>query len=346
VVAPSVLVTGAAGYIGSHTVVTLARSGYSVIAVDDFSNSERSTPARIDAMCGGRVRWFECDVRDEHRIDVLFRDHLIGGVIHFAGLKSVDESCRDPLAYYSVNVGGTLSLARVALRHRVERFVFSSSATVYDARSRSPVSEQAPQGPVNPYGRSKLGCERLLADFQSAHPGFKVALLRYFNPVGADPGGSIGESPLGPPANLMPAICNAARGVYQHLMVFGSDYPTPDGTGVRDFVHVADLADAHVAALEKLDSANEPLIVNLGSGRGYSVLEMIAAFERANGVAVPFVLAPRREGDVAELWADIERARVVLGWRPVRGLDQMCRDAWRWASGRSGVAQSSSEFEG
>lgn len=327
-----ILVTGAAGYIGSHTVLALSRAGKRVVAVDDYSNSDRRVPARLAPICPTPVEWLELDVRDCAALDGLLATRKIDGAIHFAGRKSVSESCRDPLGYYDSNMVGSLRLVECLRRHRVARLVFSSSATVYDASQPSPVNEASRLSCASPYGRSKLHVEQMLEDIARADGKLRCASLRYFNPVGADATGLIGESPIGPPANLMPAICQAAAGASAGLVVHGNDYPTRDGTGVRDFVHVDDVARAHLAALDQLAAAAHSFTLNIGTGRGYSVLEMIAAFETVNGVAVPFRIAGRRDGDVAELYADVSAARRELGWRAEQSLEAMCRDAWRWQS--------------
>ncbi len=327
-----VLVTGAAGYIGSHTVLALARSGRSVLAVDDFSNSSRRVPERLAALSPCPIEWVECDVRDAAAINRLLAQPDIGGVIHFAGRKSVEESCREPLAYFDVNVGGTLRLLEGIVRHRVPRLVFSSSATVYDSRQPSPITESAALHCASPYGRTKLIAEQIIQDVAGASGELAYALLRYFNPVGADASGSIGECPSGPPANLMPAICRVAAGRTPRLTIFGDDYPTRDGTGVRDFIHVDDVARAHLLALERLERGTAAMTLNIGSGTGYSVLEVLQRFQQVNGVRVEHAFAGRRAGDVAELYADVAAAERLLGWRAQHDLDRMCRDAWRWQS--------------
>lgn len=324
------LVTGAAGYIGSHTVLALVRDGRDVIAVDDFSNSSRRVPERLAALSPRPIRWVELDLRTIKPLETVLAESGVSGVIHFAGLKSVAESCRDPVAYYDVNLGSTVSLLGAMQRHRIQRLVFSSSATVYDASQPSPVREDGVLGCVSPYGRSKWMAEQIIRDVEDAGGGLRFALLRYFNPVGADVSGHIGENPLGPPANLMPAMCRAAIGGGAAMQVFGNDYPTRDGSGVRDYVHVSDVARAHLAALERLEQVPQSLTLNIGSGRGYSVLEVLRAFTQATGVDVPYSIRGRRAGDVAELYADTSAARELLGWQAELDLDRMCRDAWRW----------------
>lgn len=325
-----VLVTGAAGYIGSHTVLALTRRGHEVVAVDDFSNSSRRVPARLDDLSPRPIRWLELDVRDAAAVEATLEAHRVDGVIHFAGRKSVEESCRDPLGYYDVNLMGTLSLVEAVVRHRIPRLVFSSSATVYAATQASPVAESGALSCASPYGRSKLMAERIIRDMAAATSGLQVALLRYFNPVGADASGDIGESPLGTPSNLMPVICRVASGLAPAVSVFGADYPTRDGTGVRDYVHVDDVARAHVDALAYLQARQASLTLNIGSGLGYSVFEMLRAFARATGIDVPHRIAGRRPGDVAELYADTSAAERLLGWRAEHDLERMCVDAWRW----------------
>lgn len=331
-----VLVTGAAGYIGSHTVLALSRAGREVIAVDNFSNSSRRVPERLAALCPLPVHWAEVDVRDVPALERAIEGFDVTGVIHFAGRKSVEESCRDPMGYYDVNVCGTLRLLETMLRRGLGSLVFSSSATVYDASQPSPVPETGRLECASPYGRSKLMAEQLIRDVAAASGAISFASLRYFNPVGADASGQIGESPVGPPANLMPAICRAASGRSRSLIVHGNDYPTRDGSGTRDYVHVSDVARAHIAALERLERVRESMTLNIGSGSGFTVLEMLRAFTRANGIAVPHEIAGRRDGDVAELYADVSAARAVLGWQAELDLERMCRDAWRWELGNPG----------
>lgn len=325
-----VLVTGAAGYIGSHTVLALSRSGREVIAIDNFSNSSRRVPERLAKLCPAAVHWQDLDVRDGASVERTIASFDVGSVIHFAGRKSVEESCRDPLGYYDVNVVGTVRLLEGMRRCTEPRLVFSSSATVYDASQPSPVLESGNLACASPYGRTKLMAEQLIRDTANASGALRFAALRYFNPVGADASGQIGEAPVGPPANLMPAICRAASGRSPALTIYGDEYPTRDGSGVRDYVHVSDVARAHVAALDRLEGVPESMTLNIGSGRGFSVLEMLAAFTRATGVVVPYIVAGRREGDVAELYADVSAARTVLDWQAELDLDRMCRDAWRW----------------
>lgn len=325
-----VLVTGGLGYIGSHACVELMRAGYEPVIADNLSNSRRSALARIEEL-GGRAIAFEVlDVRDRAALGRLFAQHAFGAVLHFAGLKAVGESVEKPLAYYDNNVGGALALLEAVVEHRVPRFVFSSSATVYGVPQRLPLTEDHPLGAVNPYGRTKQMIEAILADAAAASPWLRHATLRYFNPVGAHPSGRIGEDPLGEPNNLMPFVAQVAAGRRPRLRIFGADYATPDGTGVRDYLHVVDLAAGHVAALRYLEAGKPSITVNLGTGRGHSVLEVVRAFEAASGVPIAREVVARRSGDVASCYADPALALRELGWRAARGLDEMCRDAWRW----------------
>lgn len=327
-----VLVTGGAGYIGSHACVALLEAGYEVVALDNLSNANAESVARVAEITGTSLALVEGDVRDSAALDALFAGQSIDAVMHFAGLKAVGESVEQPLTYYDNNVHGTLILLDAMARAEVDTFVFSSSATVYGDPASVPIREDFPTGATNPYGRSKLMVEEILADWQVARPDWRIARLRYFNPVGAHPSGRIGEDPSGIPNNLMPFIAQVAVGRRERLSVFGNDYPTPDGTGVRDYIHVQDLAEGHVAALEYLLRKPGLLTVNLGTGRGVSVLEMIRAFESVSGKRIPFEIVARRPGDVAECWADPTLARSLLDWRAERGLEAMCTDAWRWQS--------------
>lgn len=327
-----VLVTGGAGYVGSHTVVSLVEAGHEVVVVDNFSNSSPRVMERLHALLGVAVPMEARDIRDTAGLSTLITSHSIDAVIHFAAFKAVGESCERPLDYFENNITGTLSLLRAMTTTGCTRLVFSSSATVYGDPATNPVTEDSPLFTVNPYGRTKLVMEQLIGDLSAADPSFHAAILRYFNPVGAHPGGTIGEDPRGIPNNLMPYICQIAVGRRERLSVFGNDYPTPDGTGVRDYIHVVDLAEAHVAALEYLAREGRGMTANLGTGRGYSVLELIAAFERASGKMIPYEIVARRPGDAAAVWADASRAAELLDWRPRFDLDDMCRDAWRWQS--------------
>ena len=331
-----ILVTGGSGYIGSHTCVALAQAGHEFLILDNLHNSRADVVERLATLCGRRPAFVAGDVRDADLLDRLFAEHPVSAVIHFAGLKAVRESVEIPLAYYDNNVRGTLTLLAAMRRGGIRTFVFSSSATVYGDPARLPIREDFPRVATNPYGRSKLVVEDILADLHLAEPDWRIARLRYFNPVGAHQSGLIGEDPLGTLNNLMPYIAQVAVGTRAVLNVFGNDYPTPDGTGVRDYIHVMDLAEGHVAALACLDRQGGMVTVNLGTGRGYSVLEMVRAFERASGRPVPCRTVPRRAGDISQCWADPSLAHALLGWRATRDLDAMCADAWRWAnSGQS-----------
>ncbi|MBS3935005.1 MAG: UDP-glucose 4-epimerase GalE [Sulfuritalea sp.] len=325
------LVTGGLGYIGSHTCVELLAAGHSVRIVDNLSNSKLAVLDRIAEIAGIRPEFLRADIRDR----AAMRQALAGcdAVIHFAGLKAVGESVARPLLYFRNNVEGSIALFETMAEAGVSTLVFSSSATVYGDPARVPIGEDAPLSATNPYGRSKLMIEDILRDIAKADPGWKIALLRYFNPVGAHASGRIGEDPNGIPNNLMPFVAQVAAGKRDCLAVFGADYPTPDGTGVRDYIHVVDLAQGHLAALAALERAGGLLTVNLGAGRGYSVLEMVRAFERASGRPVPYRIAPRRAGDIACCYADPALAERLLGWRAELGLDAMCADAWRWQNG-------------
>lgn len=330
-----VLVTGGAGYIGSHTVVQLVAAGHQPVVVDSFVNSRPSVIARLEELTGEHIETHSFDLRDADKTSALFAEGGFDAVIHFAGLKAVGESSQIPLEYYDNNLGTTFSLVEAMRRHGVRTMVFSSSATVYGEAAPVPyVEDYEPLAASSPYGRTKVMQERILTDVAAAGE-LQVALLRYFNPVGAHPSGRIGEDPQGVPNNLMPFVAQVAVGRRERLQVFGDDYPTPDGTPLRDYIHVEDLAAGHVAALEHL-AAHPDLAVrawNLGGGRGTSVLEMIAAFEAASGRPIPYEIAPRRTGDLAAFWADATRAETELGWRAERTIEQMCADTWRWQSG-------------
>ena len=325
-----ILVTGGAGYIGSHTCVALAQAGHEIIVLDNLCNSRADVVGRLSRLCGQEVRFVQGDVRDGPMLDKLFASHPISAVLHFAGLKAVGESVNEPLAYYDNNVNGTVQLLDAMRRAGIKTFVFSSSATVYGDPASVPISEDFPRAATSPYGRSKLMIEDILADVAHAEPEWRIARLRYFNPVGAHESGLIGENPQGVPNNLMPYVAQVANGQREYLNVWGNDYPTPDGTGVRDYIHVLDLAEGHLAALDYLHRQGGLLTVNLGTGRGYSVLDMVGAFERACGQDIAYKIAARRPGDIAACWADPSRAQELLGWQAKRGLDQMCVDAWRW----------------
>ncbi|MDX9874922.1 MAG: UDP-glucose 4-epimerase GalE [Spongiibacteraceae bacterium] len=327
-----VLVTGGAGYIGSHTCVELLAAGWEVVVVDNFSNSNAESLRRVERITGRPVTLEEADIRDHAALERIFRTHQPEAVIHFAGLKAVGESVAQPLRYYQNNVEGTLTLCETMQRHGIYKLVFSSSATVYGDPHTVPIREDFPLSATNPYGRSKLMIEEILRDLGRADKQWRVALLRYFNPVGAHESGLIGEDPNGIPNNLMPFISQVAVGKLKELSVFGSDYPTIDGTGVRDYIHVVDLALGHLRALDKLATQSGVQAYNLGTGTGYSVLQMVAAFEKASGRRIPYKLVDRRPGDVASCFADPSYAARELGWRAERGLDEMTRDSWRWQS--------------
>ena len=326
----TILVTGGAGFIGSHACVELASAGYDLIVIDNFSNSKPAVLDRVGKIVGCAPVSIEVDVRDRNALRDVFRAHDIDAVIHFAGLKAVGESVAQPLRYYENNVSGSLVLFEVMAESNVKTLVFSSSATVYGDPSRVPIREDFPLSATNPYGRSKLMIEEILRDLSRSDESWRIALLRYFNPVGAHESGMIGEAPNGIPNNLMPYIAQVAIGKLAQLSVFGGDYPTPDGTGVRDYIHVVDLARGHLAALKALDAHPGVMTVNLGTGQGYSVLDVIRAFERASGRSVPYRIAARRPCDVAQCYADASLAESLLGWRAERGIEAMCLDAWRW----------------
>ena len=328
--ASSILVMGGAGFIGSHTVVELLAAGHEVFIVDNLCNSRASVIDRIATIAGRRPGFAELDMRDRDGLRKLFSKQSFDAVLHFAGLKAVGESVSKPLLYYDNNVSGTISLVATMVEAEVKTLVFSSSATVYGDPPAVPVTEDFPLAATNPYGRSKLMIEDILRDTAKADPQWRVALLRYFNPVGAHESGLIGEDPRGTPNNLMPYIVQVAAGVLPQLSIYGADYPTPDGTGIRDYIHVVDLALGHLAALRTLAGHADVLTVNLGTGRGYSVLEMIKAFSESTGRKIDYRIAARRDGDVAECYADPTLALELMGWRTHRGIEQMCADAWRW----------------
>lgn len=327
-----ILVTGGAGYIGSHTVVELMLAGFEVLIVDNFCNSKVSVLERIERIVGRRPVFVEADVRDREAMHALFANNRFDAVIHFAGLKAVGESVAQPLRYYDNNILGSLVLFEAMAEAGVKSLVFSSSATVYGDPHAVPIREDFPLSATNPYGRSKLIIEEILGDIFRADASWHIALLRYFNPVGAHESGLIGEDPHGIPNNLMPYISKVAVGALAELSVYGSDYPTPDGTGVRDYIHVVDLARGHLAALKALTVSTGMLTVNLGTGQGYSVLDVVRAFEAASGRKVPYRIAGRRPGDIAACYADPSLAKNLLGWQAQYSIDDMCRDAWRWQS--------------
>jgi len=325
-----ILITGGAGYIGSHTTLACLRAGHEIVVVDNLVNSKVEALHRVARLAGRAPAFARVDVNDREGLAAVFARHEPEAVIHFAGLKAVGESVSAPLAYYANNVVGTISLCRVMDGYGVRNLVFSSSATVYGEPLKTPITEEFPLGPTNPYGRTKHMIELVLKDLHAADPSWNMVVLRYFNPVGADPSGLIGEDPRGVPNNLLPYIAQVGVGRLPAVAVFGSDYPTPDGTGIRDYIHVTDLADGHLAALRRLDAAAGYEVFNLGTGRGHSVLEVISAFRRASGCEIPCRITGRRPGDIAVSYADVQRAAEVLGWRARKDMDGMCADAWRW----------------
>ncbi len=328
-----ILVTGGAGYIGSHTAVELLESGHEVVVLDNFCNSKIESLIRVEKITGKKVAVIEADIRDRDALRAAFGRHAIDSVIHFAGLKAVGESVGQPLRYYDNNLSGTIALCEVMQESGVKNLVFSSSATVYGDPQSVPIREDFPTGgTTNPYGTSKLMIEQILRDLYRSDSAWRIGILRYFNPVGAHESGLIGEDPNGMPNNLMPFIAQVAVGRREFLQVFGNDYPTPDGTGVRDYIHVVDLARGHVLALDHLARNQGLFTVNLGTGQGYSVLEMVNAFRKASGREIPHRIVERRPGDIACCYADPERARNLLGWSASLGIDRMCQDSWRWQS--------------
>ncbi|GAD91032.1 UDP-glucose 4-epimerase [Vibrio halioticoli NBRC 102217] len=327
-----VLVTGGMGYIGSHTCIQLLEAGFTPVIFDNLYNSKASVNQRIRLVTGQTVEFVEGDIRDKALLVKTLKQYDIDAVIHFAGLKAVGESVAKPLEYYDNNVNGTLVLVDAMRDAGVNRLVFSSSATVYGDPHTVPITEDFPTSATNPYGRSKLMVEECLTDFQQANPEWSITLLRYFNPVGSHPSGQLGEDPQGIPNNLMPFVSQVAVGRREYLSVFGDDYPTPDGTGVRDYIHVMDLADGHIAALQRVGVKSGLHIFNLGTGNGSSVLDMVKAFEQASGKSIAYKIAPRRPGDIAECWADPAKAENELGWKANRTLQQMTEDTWRWQS--------------
>jgi len=327
----TVLLTGGAGFIGSHTAVELINSGFDVVIADDLSNSSEDVIDRIEKITGTRPAFYKCDCADAPTMDGIFASRRIDAVIHFAGFKAVGESVSKPLMYYRNNIDTALTVLELMEKHSVKRFIFSSSATVYGAGGTPPLTENAPTGGcTNPYGQTKFMIEQILQDAAFADTDLSVVLLRYFNPIGAHESGLIGEKPNGIPNNLMPYITQVAAGIREKLSVFGNDYPTHDGTGVRDYIHVTDLAKGHVAALKYAENHTGAEVFNLGTGTGYSVLDIVKAFENATGISVPYVIAPRRSGDVAVCFADPAKAAELLGWRAEKTLEDMCRDSWNW----------------
>ncbi|MDQ6680735.1 MAG: UDP-glucose 4-epimerase GalE [Pseudomonadota bacterium] len=341
--APLILLTGATGYIATHTWLALLEAGFRVVGIDNFSNSSPAVLDRLTTLSGATPDFIEADVRDKGGLDAVFAREPIDAVVHFAAFKAVGESAAKPLAYFANNVGGLLNLAETMERHRVKALVFSSSATVYGKPERLPIREDAALATTSPYGATKLMGEDILRALQQADPSWAIALLRYFNPVGAHPSGLIGEDPRGIPNNLMPYVTQVAVGKRERLQVFGADYDTPDGTGVRDYIHVLDLAEGHVAALRFLLEAGRSITANLGTGRGYSVLELVRAFEKASGRAVPCESVGRRPGDIDACYADASLARELLGWQAQHDIEAMCADSWRWQRlNPNGYAESAS----
>lgn len=329
----AILVTGGAGFIGSHTVVELQNAGYEVVVVDNLVNASRKSLERVQQITGKPVRFYEADILDAQALDRVFSENEIESVIHFAGLKAVGESVSKPWEYYYNNISGSLILFDVMRKHHVKNIIFSSSATVYGVPAQIPVTEECPKGEItNPYGQTKGMLEQILTDIQKADPQWNVILLRYFNPIGAHKSGLIGENPNGIPNNLMPYITQVAVGKLKCLGVFGNDYDTPDGTGVRDYIHVVDLAIGHVKSVEKLRENPGLKIYNLGTGIGYSVLDIVKNFEEATGIHIPYEIKPRRAGDIATNYADASLAKKELGWVAERGIKEMCEDSWRWQS--------------
>ncbi|MBS6516969.1 MAG: UDP-glucose 4-epimerase GalE [Clostridium sp.] len=329
----SILVTGGAGYIGSHTCLELLKAGYEVVVADNLCNSSEEAVKRVEKIAGKPVKFYQADILDREALNEIFDNEEIDSVIHFAGLKAVGESVAKPLEYYHNNITGTLILCDVMRNHGVKNIVFSSSATVYGDPAFVPITEDCPKGQItNPYGQTKSMLEQILSDFHVADPEWNVVLLRYFNPIGAHESGLIGEDPKGIPNNLVPYIAQVAVGKLQCLGVFGNDYPTHDGTGVRDYIHVVDLAVGHVKALKKIKEKAGVCIYNLGTGKGYSVLDVVKAYEKACGRQIKYEIKPRRPGDIATCYADASKAKKELGWEAERGIEEMCADSWRWQS--------------
>lgn len=329
----AILVTGGAGYIGSHTVVELQQAGYEVVVLDNLCNSSRKALERVELITGKKVPFYQADILDREALEEIFTKEKIDSCIHFAGLKAVGESVARPWEYYENNIAGTLTLVDVMRRHGCKNIIFSSSATVYGDPAFIPITEECPKGVcTNPYGWTKSMLEQILTDIQKADPEWNVVILRYFNPIGAHKSGTMGENPNGIPNNLMPYVTQVAVGKLKELGVFGDDYDTPDGTGVRDYIHVVDLAKGHVKALKKIEEKAGLNIYNLGTGVGYSVLDIVKNFEEANGVKVPYVIKERRPGDIAACYADAGKAKRELGWEAENGIRQMCEDSWRWQS--------------
>lgn len=329
----AILVTGGAGYIGSHTCVELLNAGHQVVVMDNLFNSSEEALKRVEQITGKPVKFYKADMLDKAAMEEIFRKESIDSVIHFAGLKAVGESVAKPLEYYHNNITGTLLLCDVMRDHGIKNIVFSSSATVYGDPAFVPITEDCPKGIItNPYGQTKSMLEQILTDLHTADPEWNVVLLRYFNPIGAHKSGMMGEDPKGIPNNLLPYIAQVAVGKLKSLGVFGNDYPTHDGTGVRDYIHVVDLAAGHVKALKKIEEKSGVTIYNLGTGIGYSVLDVVKAFEKASGRPIPYEIKPRRAGDIATCYADASKAKAELGWTAERGIEEMCEDSWRWQS--------------
>ncbi len=328
----TILVTGGCGYIGSHTVVELLNKNYDVVVVDNFSNSNPESLRRVQKITGKTVTFYEADIRDVQAMEKIFTAHKFDAVIHFAAFKAVGESCKLPLKYYENNISGTVSLLQIMEKYNVKKVIFSSSATVYGDPERLPLDENCRLSTTNPYGSTKLMMEMIMQDLYKADKEWNIILLRYFNPVGAHESGMIGEDPKGIPNNLMPFVAQVASGKLSCINVFGDDYDTPDGTGVRDFIHVVDLALGHIAAIERCNESGVH-IYNLGTGRGYSVMEMIHAFEKACGKTLPYKIAPRRDGDIAACYAAPDKAKAELGWEAKFGIEEMCASQWKWQSG-------------
>ena len=327
----NILVTGGAGYIGSHTVIELAKAGHNVVIVDNLVNSSKVSVQRVEEITGKTFPFYEVDIRNRQKLESVFAEYNFDCCIHFAGLKAVGESVAFPWEYYDNNINGTLVLLDVMRKHGCKNIIFSSSATVYGTPAMIPITEECPKGQcTNPYGQTKSMLEQIMTDMQKADPEWNVVLLRYFNPIGAHPSGRIGEAPNGIPNNLMPYITQVAVGKLKELGVFGNDYDTPDGTGVRDYIHVVDLADGHVKALKAIENKCGLAIYNLGTGQGYSVLDIVKAFEEANNIKVPYIIKPRRPGDIATCYSDPSKAERELGWKAKYGIVDMCRDSWRW----------------
>lgn len=328
----SILITGGAGYIGSHTAVELLNTGSDIVIYDNFSNSQKETVNRIKELTGKDFPFYEGDILHKGNLEIVFTQNKIDAVMHFAGLKSVGESVSKPIDYYRNNFSGTINLLEIMKKYGVTKFVFSSSATVYGNPDRVPIDETAKRSAMNPYGRTKLMIEEMLEDLSIADPSLRIAMLRYFNPIGAHESGRIGENPVGIPNNLMPLITQVAAGKREKLQVFGDNYNTPDGTGVRDYIHVVDLAKGHLNALEYLNSHGGIDTFNLGTGIGYSVLDLVKTFEEVNLMKVPYEIGGRRTGDIAACYANSEKAAKLMGWKANKSLEDMCRDAWRWQS--------------